>query len=197
MRRRRCKVADLVEDGFSVDQTAAALGVSRATIGRDLRALRGQDRKLAALRRPPLDRTGSALAVARVAAGMTQTALAAAAGTSRRVISHAEAGTPIHLDAIARIARVLGVPQSSLFPATEPRGAVRAPAVDSDDGDPVWVRRRAVADLLAEDMPPGGIAHRLNMSRATVYRDIDALRAAAWDVPPRPMGRPPGRQRNT
>jgi biotin operon repressor len=42
------------------------------------------------------------------------------------------------------------------------------------------------------DTPPGEIALQLNVGRATVYRDIDALRGAGWDIPPRPMGRRPG-----
>ncbi len=194
--RRRREAARLVLAGHSYEAAAAALGVSKATVIRDLAWVR-ENVGLPSLRKRPRPTTDNPFGAARIAAGMSHRTLAEVAGTSPGTVRAAERGQPVHPDTRTRLANALGVPVSSVFPDAPAADDVRPPVVEPVEDDPVWVRRRAVADLLAADTPPGRIAKQLNTSRSTVYRDIDALRAASWDVPPRPMGRPPGTAQST
>lgn len=165
------------------------LGVSRATIQRDLRWLRDAGERVDPLPPLPASSHTSPAARARLRAGLTQEQLARRAGVSRDTVRRSEAGRCPHPDSAHRIATALDCDVRALWPDTPPPDSVVEPAEPYPDA-PIWKRRAAVAALYA-NLGPTAIAARLAISRDTVYRDIAALRAAGWTLPPRPMGRPP------
>lgn len=189
--RRREQVARLYLLGGSVRNIARVLEVPAYTIRRDLRALAADG---AVQTSPDVVSTTYAtpFALARVAAGLSLGAVADASGVRLPTVAAAERGRQPHRDSAVRLADALGRAAAELWPEMSEvlAGRVGRPAVEADDDD-VARRRAAVAALRDQDLTPPQIAERTGASRATVYRDIAALRAEGWQIPPRPFGRPP------
>jgi DNA-binding XRE family transcriptional regulator len=119
------------------------------------------------------------------------------AGVSVATVAHVEAGGEPHPDTASRLASSLGLNPHDLWPAREVNARVMPPDTDAETpttqhGRRVAARRREVAAHYAAGRDHEEIAQRVDVSRATLYRDRDALRADGWTIPGRPMGRPPG-----
>lgn len=185
---RRTRVADLHANGQSVGEIAQALGITNDTVRRDLSALAAAG----VITRDPL-RHHTPLERARVAAGISLAELVERTGLSEATVTAAQRGARPHRDSATRLANAVGADAVELWPDLQEvlTDRVRRPPVPNDD-EALAHRRAAVGRLWAEDLTPPQIAARLDISRATVYRDLTALRNSGWQIPPRPFGRPPG-----
>lgn len=185
---RRARVAELYRASVTAEEIARRERVTLTTIQRDLRALGA-----AGLVSLPSGRPDTPPARARTRAGLTIGELADRTGLSRKTVSAAERTARPHRDSAIRLATALGADPAELWPqlAAVLHDRVSSPPVP-DPNDEVARRRGEVARLRDEDFTPAQIAARLEVSRATVYRDIDTLRKNGWRIPVRPYGRPPG-----